>query len=153
MIHDCVQRHTSSSPPRAPSPSPDGTAAPRMDAPAPPWWQQPPFSCLKENNQSTSEHSWSGDYGSSFEIPRTSLPSSGDCASSIFIHGFKLALFLFFLIQYLNLQLGIFDLQQGCVLSSLSLLIQIQLCIQQFFLCLWVKADLIKINAGHQLEF
>lgn len=61
--------------------------------------------------------------------------------------------FFFFLIQYLNLQLGIFDLQQGCVLSSLSLLIQIQLCIQQFFLCLWVKADLIKINAGHQLEF
>lgn len=97
MIHDCVQRHTSSSPPRAPSPSPDGTAAPRMDTPAPPWWQQPPFSCLKENNQNTSEHSWSGDYVSSFEIPRTSLPSSGYCASSIFIHGFKLALFLFFL--------------------------------------------------------
>lgn len=61
--------------------------------------------------------------------------------------------FFFFLIQYLNLQLGVFDLQQGCVLSSLSLLIQIQLCIQQFFLCLRVKADLIKINAGHQLEF
>lgn len=38
--------------------------------------------------------------------------------------------------QYLNLQLGVLDLQQSSVLSSLSLLVQIQLCIQQFLLCL-----------------
>lgn len=67
------------------------------------------------------------------------MPSSGRCVSSVLALDYKLEDKFSRSSNYLNLQLGILDLQRSSVLSGLSLLVQVKLCIQQFLLSLAIK--------------
>lgn len=150
MVHNCMKWHTSSPPSGAPSPGPESTTAPSVDPPASSWCQESPFSCLgKIKNRD-------GKKSKRAQISGWYLKTDKSCWDKTPTDHLKCVRSILALLKleekfshlrwshYLNLQLGILDLQHSRVLSSLSLLVQVQFCIQQFLLCLNIKLTHIK---------